>query len=84
MDEKQIETGRGSQLGRMKRIYFLAVMGCYILSYLVMYGISEVILTIFPVHPYITLAVDLLLLAAAVSVTKWIVDIELKDRWIRR
>ena len=82
-DNKEIDISRGSRLTKMKVTYFFSVMGIYFLTFMVLYGISAVLLTIFPVHPYITLAVNLLLMAASVSVTKFIVDIELKDHWLR-
>ena len=84
MEKENRNSQAGPKIGQMKRTYFFAVVGVYLLSFAVLYGVSQVFLTIFPVHPYIELAVNLLLMAASVSVTKYIVDIEMKDRWLRR
>ncbi len=83
MGRKEQDTVRRPQVRRMKLVYFFSVMGIYLLSFAALEVVAQIFLTIFPVHPYITLAVHILLMAASVSVTKYIADIELKDRWIR-
>ncbi len=84
MGKEKKNSQAGPKISQMKLTYFFAVAGIYLLCFAVLYGFSQIFLTIFPVHPYIELAVNILLMAAAVSVTKYIVDIEMKDRWLRR
>jgi|GEM_PF-2121735 len=74
---------RGSRLKQMKLKYFFSVILIYMVVFLVLYGITTIFLTIWPVHPYVNLIAVIVLLAVSTFLTAHIANHEMQSRWLR-
>lgn len=74
---------RGSRLKQMKLKYFFSVILIYIIVFLVLYGVTTIFLTIWPLHPYVNLIAVILLLAVSTFLTAHIANHEMQSRWLR-
>ena len=66
---------------RLRRRYFLASLFCYLGFFLCAFMVASVFLTILQVHPYIYLAVSIILLLADILFTDRVINTVMKEHW---
>lgn len=72
-----------SQLGRMKRRYFAAVLFLYLGLFAIGYLLIDIAFMILEVSPYAYLAAVIVLLIADEKLTSHIINQNMKERWFR-
>ncbi|MGN1388355.1 MAG: hypothetical protein ACI4WR_01795 [Bulleidia sp.] len=72
-----------SQLGRMKRRYFAAVLLVYLGLFAIGYLVIDIVFMILEVSPYAYLAAVIVLLLADEKLTSHIINQDMKERWFR-
>ncbi len=72
-----------SQLGRMKRRYFAAVLLVYLGLFAIGYLVIDIVFMILEVSPYAYLAAMIVLLLADEKLTSHLINQNMKERWFR-
>lgn len=72
-----------SQLGRMKRRYFAAVLFLYLGLFAIGYLLVDIVFMILEVSPYAYLAAVIVLLLADEKLTSHFINQDMKERWFR-